>query len=132
MVRKITLAVSLGAGYLLGAKAGEERYDQIQGKVRALLSQPAVQQFTGSTAASAGGTAGQAPGAVTDPVSATSDLGSSAGANPIDVGPSGVPASSSSSTAIEDMSELELATRPSPAPPSPPVRSSDDTPGPSS
>ena len=120
MVRKITLAVVFGAGYLLGARAGEERYTQIQGQVRALLGHPAVQQFTGTVSASAGAATGQAPDAGNEPVSATSDPVSSAGPNAISVDPTAEPATSPGPRSIEEMSELELelATRPTPPAPS--------------
>ena len=39
MIRKITLIVSFTGGYVLGAKAGTARYDQIRGQARALSEQ---------------------------------------------------------------------------------------------
>jgi hypothetical protein len=39
--------VGLGAGYVLGAKAGEERYQQIVDAARALRENPGVQRLTG-------------------------------------------------------------------------------------
>jgi hypothetical protein len=39
--------VGLGAGYVLGAKAGEERYQQIVGAARSLRENPGVQRLTG-------------------------------------------------------------------------------------
>ena len=42
MIRKLTLAVGFGAGYVLGAKAGKERYRQIEGKVRELMGRSDV------------------------------------------------------------------------------------------
>jgi hypothetical protein len=39
--------VGLGAGYVLGAKAGEERYQQIVNAARSLRENPGVQRLTG-------------------------------------------------------------------------------------
>jgi hypothetical protein len=40
------LLVGFGAGYVLGAKAGRERYQQIVEATRAFLDNPGVQRFT--------------------------------------------------------------------------------------
>ncbi len=45
MLRKLTLVAAFGAGYVLGAKAGAERYDQIVAKARDLSGKPAVQDL---------------------------------------------------------------------------------------
>ena len=39
--------VGLGAGYVLGAKAGEERYQQMVDAARSLRENPGVQRLTG-------------------------------------------------------------------------------------
>jgi hypothetical protein len=39
--------VGFGAGYVLGAKAGEERYQQIADAARSLRENPGVQRLTG-------------------------------------------------------------------------------------
>ena len=46
MIRKLTLVAGFGAGYVLGAKAGTQRYDQIMGMFRDLAGMPAVQDVT--------------------------------------------------------------------------------------
>ena len=46
MIRKLTLAAGFGAGYVLGARAGKERYRQIETKFRELAGKPAVQDMT--------------------------------------------------------------------------------------
>jgi len=46
MIRKLTLAAGFGAGYVLGAKAGTQRYDQIMAKFREFAGMPAVQEAT--------------------------------------------------------------------------------------
>ncbi len=48
MFRKTTLLIAAGAGYVLGTKAGKERYDQIEAKFRELAGMPAVQSATES------------------------------------------------------------------------------------
>ncbi|OLE23990.1 MAG: hypothetical protein AUG49_14460 [Catenulispora sp. 13_1_20CM_3_70_7] len=42
MKRIITLATGFAVGYVVGAKAGRERYEQIQQKMHDLSRQPAV------------------------------------------------------------------------------------------
>ena len=53
MIRKLTLAAGFGAGYVLGAKAGTERYDQIVAKARELAGMPAVQEVTSTLTSTA-------------------------------------------------------------------------------
>lgn len=43
---KLSLLIGFGAGYVLGAKAGTERYDQIVATVRDLAGRPEVQKAT--------------------------------------------------------------------------------------
>ncbi len=53
---KLGFLVGFGAGYVLGAKAGTERYEQLKRLYDNLASSPAVRQATGraKTAASSG------------------------------------------------------------------------------
>ncbi|MCW2607177.1 MAG: hypothetical protein JWO60_1870 [Frankiales bacterium] len=53
MFKKLTLAVGFGAGYVLGAKAGTQRYDQIVAKARELAGMPAVQEVTSNLTSTA-------------------------------------------------------------------------------
>jgi hypothetical protein len=56
-VRLLTFAAGLGVGYLLGTRAGRDKYEQIVEKTRELRAHPAVvraQQKVSSTVASAG------------------------------------------------------------------------------
>ncbi len=46
MAFKSGLIVGLGAGYVLGAKAGRERYDQIRALWHTVTGSPAVQRAT--------------------------------------------------------------------------------------
>lgn len=41
---KLTLAAGLGAGYVLGTRAGRERYEKIRVAVRKVADAPAVRQ----------------------------------------------------------------------------------------
>jgi hypothetical protein len=47
MLGKLKLAVALGAGYVLGTRAGRERYEQIAEQARKLSNRPEVQNATG-------------------------------------------------------------------------------------
>ncbi len=73
MIRKLTLAVGFGAGYVLGAKAGKERYAQIEAKFRELMGQPAVQEFTEKAASTAAAAADKAKSTVNEKVEAVGD-----------------------------------------------------------
>jgi hypothetical protein len=46
VIKKLTLLVGIGAGYVLGAKAGKERYQQIKNMAVDLRGRPEVQQAT--------------------------------------------------------------------------------------
>jgi hypothetical protein len=71
---KVTFAVGFAAGYVLGARAGRERYDAILRSARDLKDRPAVQEAAGVLQAQAteafdavkstvGGKVGIGPGA---------------------------------------------------------------------
>lgn len=47
MTGKLALAAGFAAGYVLGSKAGRERYDQIVGASRRAWSNPTVQSTAG-------------------------------------------------------------------------------------
>ena len=44
MIRKLTLGAGFAAGYLLGAKAGTARYDQLMGQLRGLAKLPGIKE----------------------------------------------------------------------------------------
>ena len=46
MFRKTTFLIGFGAGYVLGAKAGRTRYEQIMRQTRSLMGRPAVHDAT--------------------------------------------------------------------------------------
>ena len=117
--RKLTLAAAAGAGYVLGAKAGKERYTQIEAKFREIAGMPAVQNATAAVKETASGVAESAKSTVTDkasgsssPSSSTStpevvvDLGTGASAQPVTASPatsSGLGSSTSSTTTTSPM-----------------------------
>ncbi len=73
MIRKLTLAVGFGAGYVLGAKAGTERYDQIVAKFRELAGRPAVQDAKSTLADTASSLGDKTKTTVNDTVAAVVD-----------------------------------------------------------
>ena len=71
MIRKLTLLAGVGVGYVLGAKAGQERYQQIKRMAEDLMGRPQVQQATESLQSTAGDLAAKAGATVKDTVSST-------------------------------------------------------------
>jgi hypothetical protein len=59
-VRKAAFLIGFGAGYVLGTKAGRERYEAIARSTRRLLENPAVQETAGLLQAQAAGLIDQA------------------------------------------------------------------------
>lgn len=101
---KIALALAAAGGYVLGAKAGRERYEQIQQQASRLWSDPRVQKAK----AQARDTAAEAGAAAKDTVQEkvqdvrSSDSSSSAGTHSAASGPAGsvpTPADMPASTA---------------------------------
>jgi hypothetical protein len=89
MFKKLTLAAAAGAGYVLGAKAGKERYAQIESKFREIAGMPAVQNATTTVKATASDVADTAKQAVNEKVEAASDKasgGSKGGDTVVDLG----------------------------------------------
>ena len=50
-MKKLTLLTGAAVGYVLGAKAGRERYEQIMGRAKGIAKDPRVQQKARDTAA---------------------------------------------------------------------------------
>ena len=73
MIRKLTLAAGFGAGYVLGAKAGTQRYEQIVTKARELAGMPAVQEAKSTLADTASQLGDKAKATVNETVAAVSD-----------------------------------------------------------
>ncbi|MBW8172531.1 hypothetical protein K0651_05630 [Ornithinimicrobium sp. Arc0846-15] len=44
---KITMAAAFGAGYVLGSKAGRERYEELRAKAKDVWANPKVQEQIG-------------------------------------------------------------------------------------
>ena len=76
MFKKLTLAAAVGAGYVLGAKAGKERYAQIESKFREIAGMPAVQNATSAVKENAAPLIDSAKETVSDKVSAVSEKAS--------------------------------------------------------
>jgi hypothetical protein len=74
--KKLTLAAAVGAGYVLGAKAGKERYAQIESRFREIAGMPAVQNATASVKETASGVADSAKSTVNDTVEAVTEKAS--------------------------------------------------------
>ena len=73
MLKKLILVAGFGAGYVLGAKAGKERYAEIEAKLREVAGKPAVQDATTSVKQAATGLADTAKTTVTEKAQAVSD-----------------------------------------------------------
>jgi hypothetical protein len=73
MLKKLTLAAGFGAGYVLGAKAGTQRYDEIVAKFREIAGMPAVQNATATVQDTAGQLAEKAKDTVNEKVSSSGD-----------------------------------------------------------
>jgi hypothetical protein len=79
MFKKLTLAIAAGTGYVLGAKAGRERYAQIESKFREIAGMPAVQNATETVKDTAAPLLDSAKDTVNEKVSSAGDKGGSAG-----------------------------------------------------
>ncbi|MER5637315.1 hypothetical protein ABT095_10195 [Kitasatospora sp. NPDC002227] len=65
---KLSMAVGVGIGYVLGARAGRQRYEQISKAARQIAQNPRVQDAADKARHQAGAVAGKAAGAVADRV----------------------------------------------------------------
>ena len=89
MFRKLTLAAAAGAGYVLGAKAGKERYTQIEAKFREIAGMPAVQSATSTVKDTAAPLLDSAKDTVSDKVASVTDKATgNSGKSSIDLGAS--------------------------------------------
>lgn len=90
MFKKLTLFAGFGAGYVLGAKAGTERYNQIQQKFNEFAGKPAVQNATSTVKDTASSAADSAKQTINDKVETISDKTSKSGPKTdvvVDLGP---------------------------------------------
>jgi hypothetical protein len=88
VIRKLTLAAGFGAGYVLGAKAGTQRYNEIMAKLRELAGMPAVQDVTNTLADTASQLGDTAKAKVNDTVASVSDKVTGSGSDIVDLGKS--------------------------------------------
>jgi len=65
---RVTFAAGLAAGFIVGTRAGCERYEQMKKLARRAAESPAVQQAAGAAAAQASGLAKSAAAKVTGKV----------------------------------------------------------------
>lgn len=65
-MRKMTFLVGFGTGYLLGAKAGRMRYEQLMGRIQGLLGSSKIQDVTSTVKEQATGVATGAKRVVTE------------------------------------------------------------------
>lgn len=63
---KLTFLVGLAVGYVLGTRAGRERYEQIKRSARRVADNPSVQETAGVLQAQASGLTDQARRKVSD------------------------------------------------------------------
>jgi hypothetical protein len=68
MLRKTTFIAGFAAGYVLGAKAGRQRYEQIKRQFNTLMGNPTVQEMTQTVKHEASATFDKAKSVVTDKV----------------------------------------------------------------
>ena len=73
MIKKLSLAVGFGAGYVLGAKAGVQRYEQIVAKAREIAGMPAVQGVTTNIQQTASNVADAAVAKANDTITSVND-----------------------------------------------------------
>ncbi len=71
---RLGVFIGFGAGYVLGAKAGRERYEQLQRLYENVISSPAFQQATGRAKDAMGTGLGQAKDLATEGVSKVGDV----------------------------------------------------------
>lgn len=69
MAGKISFLVAFGAGYVLGARAGRQRYDQIAGRAQQVWQDPRVQARAGQAQQLVKDKAGEAGGKVAEKAS---------------------------------------------------------------
>ncbi len=72
MRNKLMFLTGLGVGYVLGSRAGRERYDQIVRTARKVKENPTVQEAAGVLQAQAGGMISTAKDTVSDKLSQSS------------------------------------------------------------
>ncbi len=73
-MRKASFLLGFGAGYVLGAKAGRERYEQIHRLYENITASPQFRQATGMAKEAVGSGLGQAKDLASEGVSKVSEV----------------------------------------------------------
>jgi hypothetical protein len=81
-MRKTMLLVGLGTGYVLGAKAGRERYEQLLAKWQAAWENPTVQEKAGIVQSKATEVYESAKSTVSDKIGMSKEPTSTSGVSP--------------------------------------------------
>ena len=106
-MRKMTMLVSGGVGYVLGARAGRERYEQIRGVALKVKGNPVVQEKVQQAAGAAKDAAPLVKDKVAEAAGAAKEKASSGGSGDVDeVGPNGVPLTDSAYPRNDDDARL--------------------------
>lgn len=113
MFKKLTLAAAAGAGYVLGTKAGHQRYEQIVGKFREIAGMPAVQNATATVQETAAPLVDKAKGTVTEKISSVTDKAGGGGSSSGGRSSSGSRSSSASGTGATTRSTAAAGAAPS-------------------
>ncbi len=79
---RLGFLVGFGAGYVLGAKAGTERYEQLRRLYENVISSPGFQQATGKAKEAVGTGLGQAKDLASEGVSKVKDKASGGDGHP--------------------------------------------------
>jgi hypothetical protein len=87
---RLTFLLGVGAGYVLGARAGRERYDALMRSLRDAKEQPGVQSAAGVVAAQASGLAHKARSAVAAKVGSGEGEPDSYPTTPLNSNPNGL------------------------------------------
>jgi hypothetical protein len=87
---RFTFVLGFGVGYVLGAKAGRERYDQLMRAFRSAKEQPGVQSAAGVVAAQASDIATKARSFVSSRVGGGTDDEPPYPATPLNTSPNGL------------------------------------------
>jgi hypothetical protein len=103
VIRKLTLAAGFGAGYVLGAKAGTQRYDQIVAKFREIAGMPAVKDITSNLSDTASSLGDSAKAKVNDTISGVGDKVSGGGDAVVDLAGTRATAATGARTAAAPM-----------------------------
>ena len=87
---RLTFLLGVGAGYVLGARAGRERYDQLMRSFRDAKEQPAVQSAAGVVVAQASDFAQKAKSAVSTRSGASDTGAADYPSTPLNANPHGL------------------------------------------